>query len=57
MSADNTEERLRSDLYTALVELTNAAAHEKPAIVARLSEICRQLHQVVTRGNIPTKQR
>jgi hypothetical protein len=57
MSADNKEERLRSDLYTALVELTNAAAHEKPAIVERLSEICKQLRQVVTRGNLPRKQR
>ena len=51
MSAEETEERLRSDLYTALVELTNAAAHEKPGIVERLSEICRQLHQLVARGN------
>jgi len=55
MSAENAEERLRSEMYTALVELTTAAAHEKPVIVERLSEICRKLHQVVTHRNPPGK--
>ena len=50
------EERLRSDLYSGLVELTMAEPHEKPAIVERLSEICRRLCQLVTHGNTPEKQ-
>ena len=51
------EEGLRSDLYTALVQLSTAAPHEKLEIAERLSEICRKLHQVLIHGNTPEKQR
>lgn len=51
MPVENAEERLRSEMYTALVELTTAAAHEKPAIVEHLTQICKELHQVVTQSS------
>ena len=47
------EELLRSEIYTALVELSLAEKQDKPQVVTRLTAACKKLHDLIIGGKIP----
>jgi hypothetical protein len=51
--ADKIEEQLRSQLYTALVELSFAPPDQKAAIVERMMTACRELTDLIINCKTP----
>jgi hypothetical protein len=48
----NAEEKLRSEIYATLMELTFASTEEKPAIVECLTQACFKLHELIIPSHI-----
>lgn len=44
---EKAEEELRTQAYTALVELSFAETHQKAAIIGRLSDACSKLNDLI----------
>ena len=51
-NVEEIEEKLRSEIYTALVELGLAEKQDKPQLARRLSAACSKLHALIVHGQV-----